>query len=200
MVTWKRVTENKESLVIVPPSLQGERAGFVTRLIAFVIDLLIITGTSTVVAGIAGLILNFFNIDFIQVATDSSADLSARLPGLILLGAYGLFNLVLFLAYAPFFWLVAGQTPGKAIMGLRVITLDGKPLRLHHAVRRMAGYWISAIPFFLGYLWVLIDDGRRAWHDKIAGTQVVYSWEARAGVPLAAAALEGRRKQLEEEN
>jgi uncharacterized RDD family membrane protein YckC len=35
------------------------------------------------------------------------------------------------------------------------------------------------IPLFLGFFWILIDDRRQGWHDKIAGTCVVYTWHAR---------------------
>jgi uncharacterized RDD family membrane protein YckC len=33
--------------------------------------------------------------------------------------------------------------------------------------------------FFLGFLWILIDNRRQGWHDKMAGTCVIYNWPAR---------------------
>jgi hypothetical protein len=44
---------------------------------------------------------------------------------------------------------------------------------------RLAGYHLSTIPMGLGYFAVLGDDKRQGWHDKIARTCVIYSWEAR---------------------
>lgn len=38
---------------------------------------------------------------------------------------------------------------------------------------------IAAMPLFLGYLWVLVDDERQTWHDRLAKTIVVYEWDAR---------------------
>jgi hypothetical protein len=38
---------------------------------------------------------------------------------------------------------------------------------------------LSLAPFGLGFLWVLGEDRRRAWHDKIAHTYVLYVWDAR---------------------
>ncbi len=38
---------------------------------------------------------------------------------------------------------------------------------------------ITALPLFLGYLWVLVDDERQTWHDRLAKTIVVYEWDAR---------------------
>jgi uncharacterized RDD family membrane protein YckC len=55
---------------------------------------------------------------------------------------------------------------------------------------------LSALPLFAGFLWVLIDDERRGWHDRFAGTQVVYAWEARMGQRFAEV-LRERRRQLE---
>jgi uncharacterized RDD family membrane protein YckC len=67
-----------------------------------------------------------------------------------------------------------GQTPGKSIMGIRVIKTDGSPLRDADAiVRAVVGNWISGIFFGLGYLWALWDPNRQTWHDKIANTYVI---------------------------
>ncbi len=51
---------------------------------------------------------------------------------------------------------------------------DGRKISFGRAILRFFAYWISAIPFFLGFFWVLWDPKRRGWHDKIAGTQVLY--------------------------
>jgi uncharacterized RDD family membrane protein YckC len=45
-------------------------------------------------------------------------------------------------------------------------------------ILRYLGYSLSAISLFLGFFWILIDDRRQGWHDKIAGTLVIYTWEA----------------------
>jgi len=86
------------------------------------------------------------------------------------LGAAGF---ILGLFYYVGFWLLAGQKPGKAFLGLVVIRTDGRPLRLWAAIVRWLGYWLSGV-LFLGYLWVLVDNRRQAWHDKLARTLVVH--------------------------
>ena len=86
--------------------------------------------------------------------------------------------------YALLFWSTTGQTPGKAVMGVRIVRLDGKPLNLVTAVRRILGYGLSMVTFGVGFLVVLSDDRRQGWHDKIAGTCVIYSWKARQGTSL----------------
>ncbi len=73
-----------------------------------------------------------------------------------------------------FFWLHYGATPGKMLMGLRVVAVaDGGPLSIKRAVLRYIGYFLSALPLYLGFLWALWDRRRQGFHDKIAGTTVV---------------------------
>lgn len=85
--------------------------------------------------------------------------------GLVLLGG----------AFVGWIYLLGfGVTPGKAAVGLRVRrtdgTLPGIPAML---LREWIAKYISALFFYLGYLWAIFDRDRQAWHDKIAGTVVV---------------------------
>jgi uncharacterized RDD family membrane protein YckC len=67
-----------------------------------------------------------------------------------------------------------GQTPGKAAVGIRIVKLDGTRLTAWDAIlRNVIGYTISSLIFFLGYLWILFDDRKQGWHDKLARTVVV---------------------------
>jgi len=83
------------------------------------------------------------------------------------------------------FWTLAGQTPGKWLMGLLVVKANGERLKLGRALLRWLGYWLSGI-LFLGFLWVLVDSKRQGFHDKLARTIVVYSRPEAAGVAAAA--------------
>ena len=75
-----------------------------------------------------------------------------------------------------FFVLVAvsGRTIGKYFMGIRVVRADGRPLSAARAFVRTVAYVVSLVPLFAGFVWVLFDRDRRAWHDHIAGSRVVY--------------------------
>jgi uncharacterized RDD family membrane protein YckC len=66
------------------------------------------------------------------------------------------------------------------LMALRVINRDGDALGFGQALLRLIGAILAAIPFFAGYLLILVDDRRRGLHDMIAGTTVVYAPRARA--------------------
>jgi uncharacterized RDD family membrane protein YckC len=80
---------------------------------------------------------------------------------------------ILLLAYHIGFWTWKGTTVGGIICQLRVVRIDGTPLRFADAlVRGLAGIF-SLVVFGLGELWILRDPERQAWHDKIAGTYVV---------------------------
>ena len=68
-------------------------------------------------------------------------------------------------------WL--GASPGKRVLKLRVVALNGKPLDKRQCVLRSAFSLVSGYVMFLGYLWALWEPQRRTWHDLVAGTRVV---------------------------
>ncbi len=142
--------------------LAGETAGFVTRLIAYVVDLFVV-----------GLLIAamLWTADRIDRALDITIlDLSLEL------GTVALY-LVPFVAaaYYVFFWSLTGATIGKWLLGLRVVSPDGSRISIARALVRLVGYVLSAVAVYVGYLWVLVDGKRRAWHDMLAQTRVVYA-------------------------
>jgi uncharacterized RDD family membrane protein YckC len=71
-------------------------------------------------------------------------------------------------------WIRYGATPGKMLISARVV--DAKtfgPISARQAVIRYLGYYVSLIPFGLGFIWVGIDRRKQGWHDKMAGTVVI---------------------------
>ena len=81
--------------------------------------------------------------------------------------------IILFITYFAFFHGSWGQTIGKMIFGLRVVTIDGQPLTFPRALVRTIVYALSAIPLFLGFFWVAFTRSKRSWHDFAAGTMVI---------------------------
>jgi uncharacterized RDD family membrane protein YckC len=81
--------------------------------------------------------------------------------------------LLLGLAYFTILHAWGGQTVGKMIMGLQVRTMDGTPLGLGASFLRTVGYLVSALPLGAGFLWAVLDRDHRAWHDHLAGSQVI---------------------------
>ena len=80
---------------------------------------------------------------------------------------------LLLLAYHIGFWTWKGTTVGGIICQLRVVRVDGTPLRFVDALVRGLSSIFSLAVLGLGCLWILKDPERQAWHDKIAGTYVV---------------------------
>ena len=76
--------------------------------------------------------------------------------------------------YNSYFWTQNnGQTPGKSLMGIRVVKTNGQPIGVLDAVIRYIGYYINTFLLFLGWLWAVFDSRNQGFHDKLAGTVVV---------------------------
>lgn len=135
------------------PAPGVEFAGFGARLVAYIIDSLIILVVIIVLAIVAGLAV--FVLPLLSIV-----------PILAIL--------IVPLIYFPYYWQKSGQTPGKKMMGIKVVRdTDGGPLTWGTAVIRLVGYWVSGLVFYLGYIWVFIDKRKRGWHDLIASTVVI---------------------------
>ncbi|MBE9563590.1 MAG: RDD family protein [Proteobacteria bacterium] len=81
------------------------------------------------------------------------------------------------------FWIKFATTPGKLLLDCEIVDAKtGKPITFKQSILRYIGYFISAIPFFLGFFWILVDKHHQTWHDKIAGTVVIIHDESQ--VPL----------------
>ena len=82
--------------------------------------------------------------------------------------------------YFAYQWSLSGKTIGMALLGIRVVATDGEPVTGRQAVIRTVTLPLSFLFFGLGFLGILLNKDRHAWHDRMAKTVVVYSWDARA--------------------
>jgi uncharacterized RDD family membrane protein YckC len=71
------------------------------------------------------------------------------------------------------FWTRRGQTLGMASWRLRIEREDGGTLTWGDTLRRLAAAVLSLVPAGLGWLWILVDPAKRAWHDRLSRTRVV---------------------------
>lgn len=145
-------------------------AGLASRAIALVVDLVVMSVVILLAIALLQSTLGFFTLyGLLGQRVTQSDPFRALLTGVVsLIGA------AVAIGYPVGFWVLLGQTPGKFLLGLRIERVNGQPLTIRHALLRYVGYWLSAIPLGLGFLWVLVDDKRQAWHDKLAGTYVTY--------------------------
>jgi uncharacterized RDD family membrane protein YckC len=153
-----------------PARVRSHRpAGFFSRTEAFVLDLIILGIIELIGTAFIQYFLYIFRFLWFVKAfktwlqnANNNLNVSAVLIALFVI------------AYFTFCWALVGFTPGKAAVGLKVVRTNGKKLSFGRSLLRFIAYWISAIPLFLGFFWILWDSKRQGWHDKIAGTQVVY--------------------------
>jgi uncharacterized RDD family membrane protein YckC len=82
--------------------------------------------------------------------------------------------------YFAYSWAVTGKTFGMALLGVRVVRTDGDAAGVKRAIVRTLALPLSFLLLGLGFLGILTGRQRRALHDVIAGTVVVYTWNARA--------------------
>jgi uncharacterized RDD family membrane protein YckC len=155
-----------------PAALVFYRAGFVPRLVAFVADWMVIL-----------FLVNLVVMPWRESLQELLKQVQGQLeltgdaqPDLWLLLKFQLIFTALYiavsLAYSVGFQGRFGATPGKRLLGLRVVTLDGSPLSYGGAFRRYCAELLSVLSFGLGYLMVLAPE-KRALHDILTGTQVV---------------------------
>jgi uncharacterized RDD family membrane protein YckC len=81
--------------------------------------------------------------------------------------------LFLHVVYFTLFHTWLGQTFGKMIMGIRVVTNDNKLVSPSIAFLRWCGYILSFVPLATGFLWAAVDKDQCAWHDRLAQTRVI---------------------------
>jgi uncharacterized RDD family membrane protein YckC len=87
------------------------------------------------------------------------------------------------LYFTAFLALWRGQTPGKKLVGVRVVRLNGQPMTLWTSFERFGGYAAGLVTGLLGFAQVFWDRNRQMIHDKIVETVVVRD----TGKPAAAA-------------
>jgi uncharacterized RDD family membrane protein YckC len=151
--------------------LHVRAAGFSRRLLAAVIDLLLIVGVASGVTVLAAFALGVPLPSRKELGPDFMvAGLLDRNP--MAIGAAGLFA-GLGALYHLYLGGMVGQTVGKRLLRIRVIGSRGGPPGPAGAVGRLAALVLSTLPVGLGWLWCLFDRERRAFHDHLAGTYVI---------------------------
>lgn len=139
-------------------SSSPDYAGFWQRAAAFLIDwLIVIVVSMPVIVVVFG--AEYFSLDPARRAWDL---VTLLVLGVVIIG----------------FWRYCGATPGKLALALKIVDAEtGGPPPTGRLVVRLLCYFVSALPLYLGFLWIAIDRRKQGWHDKIAGTVVIHSDE-----------------------
>jgi uncharacterized RDD family membrane protein YckC len=146
------------------PAYRGRYAGFVSRMAAGGVDVVVVSIASTGLIFFVQALTAVINAQPVGDATVNADLVSVLVAGLVLV-------------YFTGSWAITGRTAGEALFGLRIVRANGKRVHLARAfVRCIIGLFSFGI-FFLGFLWILVDHRRRAWQDIVARTVVVYDWD-----------------------
>lgn len=76
--------------------------------------------------------------------------------------------------YVTFFIGKFQATPGKMACGIKVIRPDGESLSYMRSFGRYFSELLSSITLTIGYLMAAFDSEKRALHDRVSDTRVVY--------------------------
>ena len=152
--------------IVARESLQGRYAGFASRFVAFAVDV--------------GVTLGVFLLALAAISFAASVltgkDITWHTGDIWVIVAYAVWAFIYFASC----WSANGRTIGMALFGVRVVGDDGTYPTHRQAVVRALALPLSFLLLGLGFVGILLGDRRRALHDVIAGTAVIYAWDARA--------------------
>lgn len=134
-----------------------KHSGFITRLLALIID------------GIIILALSFLLNLIVTTLTDQTSGYGKGSP-------FQLIATLVSLVYEITLVTLYSATFGKMLLHIKVVSTNYQKVSFVQVLKRETiGRILSGLVFNLGYLWVAIDDKKQAWHDKIANTYVIYT-------------------------
>ena len=140
-------------------SLQGHRAGLITRAIANIVDV------GVVFAAVAGTYIVWAGVKLLT----QGREFTRPTPGF---ARAFVFATVIHIVYFAMSWTTSGRTYGDQLMGLRVVGRSGRTLGLGFAVIRA----VLCVYFPFGLLWAGISREHRSVQDLILRTSVINDW------------------------
>lgn len=143
-----------------PVTMSHPTAGLLRRLGAMVYDLLLVLA-----------VLMVATVLFLPFTGGEAV--TREVAGPVLFYLYRLFMAALVVGFFGVFWTRRGQTLGMAAWRLKLERDDGRKLTWADALKRLAGACLSWLPVGLGFLWMVVDRNRLAWHDRLTHTRVV---------------------------
>lgn len=155
-----------------PENLQY--AGFWRRLLAFILDSFLFS------AVVAPLLVLFYGRDYFYWSSAQTGMFA--MYGLVDFLLTTLLPIVLIIG----FWVRLGATPGKLLLDCRVVDANTLlPLSWKKALLRCIAYAASALPLYLGFIWIAVDKRKQGLHDKLAKTLVLHQADDYAREPLS---------------
>ena len=140
---------------------ETNQVGLVTRAVAAAIDLALVGAALSLGSGVLAAVV---------------PAISGGRDGLSIWGVltFGLVGFVIGGALFVAFWSLVGQTPGMRLLSIRLDVNGSREVGSRRALERLLAIPLALLPLGLGFLAILVSPTRRGWHDRIAGTAVVY--------------------------
>jgi len=146
---------------------QGQRAGFVSQAVAAALDaawIFIIDFAVLAAYGFARFLLTDKAYEMPQPGPVGNAILIFVIGVILLWSA----------------WSGSGRAPGMALVGLRVVSRDGRSLSSHRAFWRAV---LGVATLGLGVVWVLVSKKNKSIYDLLCGSAVIYEWRPHPSLP-----------------
>jgi len=146
---------------------EQKKAGFFSRLLAFIIDMLFLNAVFLIIS---------FSLDFglsyiFQLFGITDEEFSYMVIGSVIYFAC----VAIMFFYFAYFTHIYGMTLGKKVLGIKVVNQYGKNPDVAEVLKReVLGKTLSSLFLGAGFLWALFDKNNQTFHDKIAKTYVVY--------------------------
>jgi uncharacterized RDD family membrane protein YckC len=132
----------------------AQTPGLIRRLAAILYDLLLLIALLFVATAIITLPLGY----------PSGA--------MLLVFQFFIFEIIPLIFFAGF-WIRGGQTLGMRAWRLKLVRMDGGNINWLDALKRHLAALFSILVFGVGFIWVLVDPQKLAWHDRLSKTRLI---------------------------
>jgi uncharacterized RDD family membrane protein YckC len=150
---------------------ESHYGGFWIRFLARFIDWLILAAVYFPMGMVFAYLTGLNNVNRAAVETPDIAFLGRMMAGF---GVLYVVELSLSALYDAWFISHRGGTPGKLILGLKVIRSTGEPVSFGRAFGRYFAFLLSGLMLEIGCIIAGFDSQKRSLHDRICDTRVIY--------------------------
>ena len=174
--------QTQSSILDAPSFLSIQPAKFGRRLLAYLIDMLLLMVGYIAVTSIGLLLISLSAAG--SISTLQNQNSSEHITGLagLLIGGFFLAVVLIYVLMLVLWWLYYawfesrfGGTAGKLLLGLKVVDLWGAPVSFKRASGRFFSRWLSILTFYIGHLLAAFTEKNQSLHDMVAGCLVIES-------------------------
>jgi uncharacterized RDD family membrane protein YckC len=152
-------------------TLRGQPAGFWRRVFAGLFDILLLLTAAMVL--LLDIVVAIAVLEYYGRFSLDTPETSLALWIVLAMVWCGTSAILLPVLYYTLAEGAYGQSLGKALFGIVVITADGHSIGYGRAFARLLTLPYALIPAGLGLLWAALPPAKRAWHDYISATRVI---------------------------